>query len=403
MEKAVLLIDAENFSHRHVKKLFEELNTDNLKISLKVAFADWSQNSLNTDKWKLTLNKLAIRSEHLFNFSNGKNASDIQLVIYATKLIYEKPDIDTFIIATSDGDFTPLVLTLKEYGKKVIGFGSAVSSQVLNDSCDEYHIIHLQNEKVINQKPSNNKKQQFDHKKLRNILLSIWQQCFHDQFGWVHFDYISKVSKKAYPSFNFKDYGYETIKEMIEDCDLFEMEKINGKNHIDHYFKPRESLDKELIEIFDNTYFSHLKEYVDNNWLLISELNATEINISEYGYSSFEESLKSSNLYEVRNIENEIYYRRRMTKDQRHIAMLFLNAWHDYRFQEKITARSGIDSYLSLNILQEYIRNNLEEEFSAKKYNLTSLTKTVCALFPLKVKIEENETNKDFLIKPKYF
>lgn len=403
MKKAVLLIDAENFSYKHVQKLFEKLDKGGFEVSLKLAFADWTQDNLNTFEWKQTLNKLSIRPQHLFTYSNGKNASDIQLVIHGMELLYTQPDIDYFIIATSDGDFTPLVLKLKENGKKVIGFGNAVSSQVLSDSCDEYELIHLKQETTEENKQQPNGIKTVDSKKLRNILLEIWKLCFHDQEGWVHFDYINKVSKKSFPTFNYKEYAYSSVKEMIEDCDIFEMHKVDNKNHYDHYFKPREKLSSTLIESFDEIYFLNYSEYFDNNWLNISFLQYSSINIKSHDYENFVDALNISYLYEVREIDNEdgttdIYYRRRMTKDQRHVLFLFIKAWHGYRKEYGIKAKTGDKSYIPLRDLNMFIKDNLEKDFSAKKHNFSSMIKSLKAMFPLEIVEKE-----DYLIKPKYF
>ena len=400
MKKAVLLIDAENFSYKHVLKLFEELKERDLEVSLKLAFADWTQENLSTHEWKQTLNKLSIRPQHLFTYSNGKNASDIQLVIYGMELLYTKPDIEYFIIATSDGDFTPLVLKLKENGKKVIGFGNAVSSQVLSDSCDEYRLIHLKQETNEESKISNGIKPT-DAKKLRNILLEIWRQCFHDQEGWVHFDYINKVSKKSFPTFNYKDYAYASVKEMIEDCDLFEMHKVDNKNHFDHYFKPRDNLSSTLKSSFDKIYFLNYSEYFDRNWLNISFLQDSDINIKSHDYKDFVEALRSSEIYEIRTIENDVYYRRRMTKDQRHFLFLFVEAWYGYRKEHGITAKTGDKVYLPLRELNMYIKDHIEKDFSAKKHGFSSMVKALKAMFALEV--VDGYDGDDYLIKPKYF
>ncbi len=397
MEKAVLLIDAENFSYKHVNELFSVLDKKDFNLTLKLAFADWSQNSLNTKEWKQTLNKQSIRTQHLFNFSSGKNASDIQLVIYAMKLLYKEPDIDTFIIATSDGDFTPLVLNLKENGKKVVGFGNAVSSQTLSDSCDEYHLLKVKNKKSEKQEVSEDTSSP-DLKKIHNILFSIWEQCLHDEFGWVHFDYINRVAKKAYPAFTHKDHGYESIKEMIEDQDTFEMSKIENHNHTDHYFRPRKKLDDELIRFLDKIYFKNIKEYHDENWLNIDCLENMNFEITSHKYDTFLEAIEESYLYDVREIEGiGTFFRRKMTKDHRHILLLFLKSC----FSEDIEKQKN--GYCKLQDIQNYIIEHFESDFSIRKYNLNSLIKALQAIYPLDIIPIENENNKQYLIKPKYY
>jgi uncharacterized LabA/DUF88 family protein len=403
MEKAVLLIDAENFSYKHVNELFTHLEKKEFNLTLKLAFADWSQSSLNTRDWKQTLNKLSIRTHHLFNFSSGKNASDIQLVIYAMELLYTDPDIDTFILATSDGDFTPLVLNLKEKGKKVIGFGNAVSSQTLSDSCDEYYMLKLNKLKDIAPEINNSDSSEHsdsnsnpDYTKIHNILFSIWEQCLHDEMGWVNFNHINKVAKRAYPSFTHKDHGYDSIKDMIEDQDTFEMYKTDNLNHTDYYFRPRKKLKDKLIKFLDSVYFRNLEQYVDENWLHVDFCCDKEFDLKSYKYNDFLSALQESYLYDVRVTEEGTYFRRKMTKDHRHILLLFLKSL----FSKEIEKEKN--DYYKLQDIQNYIIDNFESDFSIKKYNLGSLIKTLQSIYPLDIILNEDGAHKQYLIKPKY-
>jgi uncharacterized LabA/DUF88 family protein len=407
MEKAALFIDAENFSYKHVNQLFTELEKKDINLSLKLAFADWSQNNLNTQDWKKTLNKLSIRPQHLFNFSSGKNASDIQMVIHAMKLLYTDPSIDTFIIATSDGDFTPLVLTLKENGKKVIGFGNAVSSQVLSDSCDEYYMLQLKPQKnknevktdITNNDTNNETEIKPNRDKIHNILFSIWDQCLHDEFGWVNFDYINRIASKAYQSFSHQSYGYDSIKELIQDQKTFEMLKNENLNHVDHYFRPRKKLNDILIKHLDEIYFKNIDSYYDENWLNIDSFNDLKdnFNIKEHGYSHYLKAIEESYLYEVRLVENKgTFFRRKMTKNHRHILLLFLKSWNSGNVEK------DNHGYSSLEDLQQYIKQNYEEDFSIKKYKLNSLIKALKAIYPLDIISTEKNDRMNYHIKPKY-
>lgn len=57
----------------------------------------------------------------------GKNTSDSRLIIEAMRLYYET-DIRTFVIMSSDSDFTQLALFLREKGARVIGIGAETSA-----------------------------------------------------------------------------------------------------------------------------------------------------------------------------------------------------------------------------------------------------------------------------------
>jgi len=68
-----------------------------------------------------------------------KNAADIKLAVDALELAFEREFITTFVIASGDSDFTPLVLKLRELNRRVIGVGvEGSTSELLPGACDEF-------------------------------------------------------------------------------------------------------------------------------------------------------------------------------------------------------------------------------------------------------------------------
>ncbi|HSM00881.1 MAG TPA: NYN domain-containing protein [Acidimicrobiia bacterium] len=68
-----------------------------------------------------------------------KNAADIKMAVDAIELSFERDYITTFVIATGDSDFTPLVHKLRELNRKVVGIGlRASTSALLPPACDEF-------------------------------------------------------------------------------------------------------------------------------------------------------------------------------------------------------------------------------------------------------------------------
>ena len=68
-----------------------------------------------------------------------KNAADIKLAVDALELALQREFVTTFVIASGDSDFTPLVLKLRELNKRVIGVGvEGSTSELLPGACDEF-------------------------------------------------------------------------------------------------------------------------------------------------------------------------------------------------------------------------------------------------------------------------
>ncbi len=68
-----------------------------------------------------------------------KNAADIKLAVDAIELAFQRDFITSFVIASGDSDFTPLVLKLRELNRRVIGVGvEGSTSELLPGACDEF-------------------------------------------------------------------------------------------------------------------------------------------------------------------------------------------------------------------------------------------------------------------------
>jgi hypothetical protein len=68
-----------------------------------------------------------------------KNAADIKLAVDAMELAYERGFVSTFVIASGDSDFTPLVAALRALNRRVIGIGvKGSTSALLPPAVDEF-------------------------------------------------------------------------------------------------------------------------------------------------------------------------------------------------------------------------------------------------------------------------
>jgi uncharacterized protein (TIGR00288 family) len=104
-----LLIDADNISHTKIAGILSELSKYGTP-NIRRAYGDWTSKQLAG--WQGKLHEFAIRPIQQFSYSTGKNATDISLVIDAMELLYTQR-LDGFAIASSDADFTPLVMHLR--------------------------------------------------------------------------------------------------------------------------------------------------------------------------------------------------------------------------------------------------------------------------------------------------
>jgi len=132
--RIALLIDADNVSHGKIAAMLAELSKYGT-ANIRRAYGDWANAGLKG--WKNKLHHFAIRPIQQFSYSTGKNATDIALVIDAMELLYtQKPD--AFCLASSDADFTPLVMQLKASGHDVYGFGERKTPAPFVNACTTF-------------------------------------------------------------------------------------------------------------------------------------------------------------------------------------------------------------------------------------------------------------------------
>ena len=91
-------------------------------------------------KWEKTRLGHAIRLGRQSHVKTGKNSADIELTITAMELLIDE-SISGFFVVSSDSDFTPLVMRLREAGRLVIGFGEKKAPEGFVEACDRYEMI----------------------------------------------------------------------------------------------------------------------------------------------------------------------------------------------------------------------------------------------------------------------
>lgn len=132
--RIALLIDADNVSHGKIAAMLAELSKYGV-ANIRRAYGNWTSPGLKG--WTARLLEHAIRPVQQFDYSQGKNATDMALVIDAMELLYTQK-LDAFCIASSDADFTPLVMQLRANGHEVYGFGERKTPKPFVNACSTF-------------------------------------------------------------------------------------------------------------------------------------------------------------------------------------------------------------------------------------------------------------------------
>ncbi|MEG1801171.1 MAG: NYN domain-containing protein, partial [Oscillospiraceae bacterium] len=119
LKKIAVLIDADNAQLSKMKAVLDEISTYG-RITVKSAYGDWKKPILKN--WEDEMKRLAVKPVQQFAYTTGKNATDIAMVIDAMDMLSTNI-YDVFVLVSSDSDFTPLAIRLRESGVYIIGVG----------------------------------------------------------------------------------------------------------------------------------------------------------------------------------------------------------------------------------------------------------------------------------------
>lgn len=230
-QRIALLIDCDNVSHRSIEGVLAVLAKYG-QVNVRHAFGDW--NSPHIKGWTEKLQPNAIRPMQQFAYTRQKNATDSAMIIDAMDLLYSS-NVDAFALMTSDCDFTPLVMRLREAGLMVFGFGEEKTPSAFVDSCSQFvYIENLTEQSVDEDGKSDGEKphSRVPGKELRMKsdlvrLLRIAIEETSDDAGWSNLGavgtYISNNS-----SFSPINYGYSKLGDLVREIDLFDVEFRQG-------------------------------------------------------------------------------------------------------------------------------------------------------------------------------
>jgi uncharacterized LabA/DUF88 family protein len=108
-------------------KALELLCRDYGNTSIRRAYADWSRPEFSRHQNNLAQNGITLIQVTRFG-AQQKNAADILMAVDAMEVLITHADVGTFLLVAGDGDYSPLVQRLREWGKWVVGVGTKASA-----------------------------------------------------------------------------------------------------------------------------------------------------------------------------------------------------------------------------------------------------------------------------------
>ncbi|WP_417622300.1 NYN domain-containing protein [Parasphingorhabdus sp.] len=235
-DNIALLIDSDNASHNGLDPVLTalaELGT----VNIRRAYGNWRKQSLKG--WVDILHKYGVEPQQQFDMTKGKNATDMKMTIDAMDLLF-RGKVTGFGIMSSDSDFMPLAMRIRQEGLPVYGFGSAKTPEAFKQACSRFidvdALIKADKRNRGNAKSdvkaptradiptgvseSNGK---FDEE-LLNLLIDAYQATKRDAEGYASLSEVGKIAGNR-SSFDVRNYGFSRLSEMFEAVPNFQTKR----------------------------------------------------------------------------------------------------------------------------------------------------------------------------------
>jgi len=223
-----LLIDADNASPAaldRVLTVLAELGT----VNIRRAYGNWRKPALKG--WSdLTLQR-AIEPQQQFDVSKGKNATDMKMTIDAMDLLF-RGRVQGFGIMSSDSDFMPLAMRIRQEGLPVYGFGTAATPEPFKQACTRFiDVTAPTGGGGTGGGEARGGGRRAVDPELLHLLVDAYNAVKRDESGYARLSEVGHLAGNR-SSFDVRNYGYSRLSELIENIPNFTTEKRNGTLYV---------------------------------------------------------------------------------------------------------------------------------------------------------------------------
>lgn len=218
-----LLIDADNASPSDLENALTILG-DLGTVNIRRIYGNWSKHGLSG--WSKLVHRYALEPQQQFDLTKGKNATDMKMTIDAMDLLYGG-HVDGFGLMTSDSDFMPLAIRIRQNGTPVYGFGTDRTPEAFREACTRFIDLkamtadeNAESDAPIAAPPAVDEA-------LVKLLGDAWRASKRDDEGFASLSEIGqRVANRS--SFDARSYGFSRLSELVQSLPQFASEKREG-------------------------------------------------------------------------------------------------------------------------------------------------------------------------------
>lgn len=222
-----LLIDADNASAAAldpVLTVLAELGT----VNVRRAYGNWAKPALKS--WAAMTHAYALEPRQQFDLLKGKNATDMCMTIDAMDLLYGGR-VAGFGLMTSDSDFMPLAMRIRQDGLPVYGFGTTRTGDAFRQACTRFIDVGALAASdaapdiaapVDTAKPAPAPAPVDDS--VVKLLGAAWKSARRDDKGYARLTEIGQLAGNR-SSFDARNYGFQRLSELVATLPEFVTER----------------------------------------------------------------------------------------------------------------------------------------------------------------------------------
>ena len=214
-----LLIDADNASPGSIDAVLtvlSELGT----VNIRRAYGNWQKTGLKG--WANILHLYAIEPHQQFDVTKGKSATDMKMTVDAMDLLY-RGNVHGFGIVSSDSDFMPLAMRIRQDGLDVYGFGTAKAPASLQAACTRFIDVDALDLAGSEATPEAAAKREVDAEMIK-LLGDAIKASKRDANGYARLAEVGNIANNR-SSFDARSYGFDRLADMIEAIPNFQVER----------------------------------------------------------------------------------------------------------------------------------------------------------------------------------
>jgi hypothetical protein len=191
-------------------------------VNIRRAYGNWSKPALKG--WAAATQTHAIEPQQQFDLTKGKNATDMKMTIDAMDLL-AGGRVQGFGIMSSDSDFTPIAMRLRQNGLPVYGFGTSKTPEAFQRACTRFIDVSALGEHVsMMSLPLPPPVRAKVDTAVLELLAKAWKAAKRDERGYAKLGEVGQLAGNQ-SSFDARSYGYSRLSDLLADVSEFTSEK----------------------------------------------------------------------------------------------------------------------------------------------------------------------------------